>query len=148
MDIEHKVYHWPNGNTHRELWFSNNVLHRIDGPAEICYNESGIIGEEYWLITGKYNREDGPAIILYSKTGRIEQEYWFSINKLHRIDGPAAIKYFYFDDNKEEFWYLNDRQLSNKESIEYKEWLIDNNIYKPYNTWTDDEKILWKLTWT
>ena len=66
MDIEHKVYHWPNGNTHRELWFSNNVLHRIDGPAEICYNESGIIGEEYWLITGKYNREDGPAIILYS----------------------------------------------------------------------------------
>ena len=85
---------------------------------------------EYWYLNDILHRVDGPAFIN---------------GNLHRLDGPAVIKYF--NDNTEE-WYFNNKELSNKESIEYKEWLIDNNLYnKPYDTWHDNKKLLWKLTW-
>ena len=102
----------------------------MDIEPGIEYWDNGNKRIEYWYLNDILHRVDGPAFIN---------------GNLHRLDGPAIIKYF--NDNTEE-WYFNNKELSNKESIEYKEWLIDNNLYnKPYDTWHDNKKLLWKLTW-
>ena len=41
MDIEPIIEYWDNGKIHREYWHSNRKLHRVDGPADIFYYESG-----------------------------------------------------------------------------------------------------------
>ena len=47
-----------------------------------------------------------------------------------------------------EHWYLNKNKLTGNELVIYKEWLISNNLAdKNYNTWTDEEKVLWNLRW-
>ena len=114
---------------------------------KIKYYESGKIEREYWYINGLYHRVDGPAIIWYYESGKIKEEHWYLNDKLHRVDGPAYLRYYESGKIEEEIWYLNDKELKNKELIEYKAWLIANNLYKPYNTWSDEEKVLWRLSW-
>lgn len=43
----------------REWWSSDDLLHRIGGPAVI-----GTDGTREWLVRGRYHREDGPALEL------------------------------------------------------------------------------------
>ena len=94
---------------------------------------------EEWHFNGFYHRVEGPCYIFYNKSGKIEEEYWYSNGNLHRVDGPAYNLYNKWGRTEE--WYLNGKEST------HKEWLVDNNLYKPYNTWTDEEKVLWRLSW-
>jgi hypothetical protein len=64
-----------------QQWWSNNCLHREDGPATITPT-----GEECWWFGGKVHRTDGPAFS--APDGRRE---WVINGRLHRTDGPATI---------------------------------------------------------
>ena len=120
MEIEPFIKYWNNGNKKTEYWLLAGKYHRVGSPAFISYYALGTIQEEYWYLNGDLHRADAPAIVYYSKSNKIKQEYW----------------------------YIVDKKLKDEEVIVYKEWLIDNNLFsKDYNTWTDEEKILWKLRW-
>ena len=119
MGIKTNIEYWPNGNKRREEWYFNNDRHREDGPAFIDYHESGTVIREIWFINEQLHKPDSPAYIWYNKSGKIEREYWF----------------------------VTDEDIVGEVLIKYKKWLIANNLYKPYNTWTDEEKVLWKLSW-
>ena len=119
LEIKPFILYWPNGNTKTKQWIINKIRHRTDGPAIIDYSESGTIQREVWYLNNQYHRDHNPAISWYYESGKIDLKYW----------------------------YINGKELKNNELIEYKEWLIDNNLYKPYNTWTDEEKVLWRLSW-
>ena len=119
MDITPLIFYWPDGSKRLEQWLFNGELHRLNGPAFIKYYKSGNIQYESWHVNRKHHRADGPGYIEYYRSGQIALEHW----------------------------YLNGKQL-NDNVIEYKEWLVDNNLYdKSYNNWTDEEKVLWKLRW-
>ena len=97
--------------------------------------------EEFWRVNGISHRVDGPAHISYYESGKIEQEKWYLNGKFHRVDGPAAILYYETGEIEREKWYLYGKESN------HEEWLIANNLYKPYNTWTDEERVLWSLSW-
>ena len=141
VGINPTIIYYPNGNKQHELWYINGSRHREDGPAYIWYYETGQVKRESWYFNGQYHRADGAALIEYYKSG-IMKEYWFINSKVHRIEGPAITVYHRSSEIKEELWYLDGKESN------HKEWLIDNNLYnKPYNTWTDEEKVLWRLQW-
>ena len=52
--IEYTVKVYGNGNRY---WYSNDKLHRWDGPAVECAN-----GHKAWYIEDKLHRKDGPAV--------------------------------------------------------------------------------------
>ena len=107
----------------------------------IEYWPNGNKQQEVWYLNDVRHREDGPADISYYKSGKIECEYWFNTGKLHRIDGPAYIWYYETGETIIEIWQVNGKESN------HKEWLIDNNLYKPYSQWTGEEKVLWRLRW-
>ena len=113
----------------------------MDVKPKITYYKSGQIQLEEWYLNGKFHRVDGPAVIQYYKSGKKQQEFWRVNGISHRVDGPAYIYYNKSGKIEREYWYLNGN-VSN-----HKEWLIANNLYKPYNTWTDEERVLWRLSW-
>jgi hypothetical protein len=43
---------------HRQHWYQNDKLHRLDGPAVTLAD-----GTQYWYHNGELHRTDGPAII-------------------------------------------------------------------------------------
>ena len=167
------ISYYESGTIHKEKWYLNGKLHRVNGPAYIWCNKSGIIQEEkwylngketthkewlieptinyydsgkiyqkYWMINSNFHRVDGPAYISYYESGTIQEEKWYLNGKFHRVDGPADSYYNKSGKIEREYWYLNGN-VSN-----HKEWLLEHNLYnKPYNTWADEGKVLWRLTW-
>ena len=108
-----------------------------------AYYPNGNKMRENWYLEGICHRVDGPATIYYYASGKIEREVWYLNGQLHRIDGPAIIDYSELYGIRRERWYLNN------EDSTHKEWLIEKKLYnKPYNIWTDEEKVLWKLSCT
>jgi hypothetical protein len=98
------------------------------------------VREEYKDTIGycgrNIHRTDGPAIEYSNGT-----VYWIVNNKIHRTTGPAVSVA-----NGKELWYWN--------NIEYKEAEHPFNIFRKeydlssdYNSWPDDMKVLFKLTW-
>jgi hypothetical protein len=77
-------------------WWSNDKLHREDGPA--LENK---IGTKGWYINGRLHREDGPAI----ERANGDKE-WYLNGKRHREDGPAVER-----GGRSRFWFLNDERL-------------------------------------
>ena len=74
-------------------------------------------------------------------------EFWIINDLLFRVDGPAYVQYDEEGVLELETWAFNGKEIEDKKLIQYKEWLTDNKLYKPYTQWTDEEKILWRLTW-
>ena len=107
----------------------------------IQYWDNGNVYREQWHLNGDFHRADGPAIIQYYVSGNIREDFWYLNDELHRVDGPAYIYYNKSGKIEREYWYLNGKESN------HKEWLIANNLYKPYNTWTDEERVLWSLSW-
>lgn len=75
-----------------QRWYRNGNLHRIDGPAETLSN-----GTQCWFRNGVYHRDDGPASIYPDGT-----QHWCLYGKLHRDGGPALIF-----PNGRQAWYRN-----------------------------------------
>jgi len=49
------ITYYKNGKIAAILYFVNDQLHRIDGPAWVWYDENGIMfKEEYWLYSNRY----------------------------------------------------------------------------------------------
>lgn len=42
------------------MWFKNNQLHRLNGPAKIIKTFEGKIKTEEWFVNGKHEKEGGP----------------------------------------------------------------------------------------
>ena len=94
MSSTKKTYN--SGTTNITQWTnSDDVLHRLDGPALIYSN-----GYKAWYINGERHRTDGPAVIFPDGS-----EFWYYNNKKHRIDGPAVELF----NGKIEWWYNNEQ---------------------------------------
>lgn len=52
-----RKYHL-NDKVSEEKWYKNDVLHRIDGPAEIHYRDDGTKDYELWYIDGRRLTDD------------------------------------------------------------------------------------------
>ena len=91
-----------------ERWYSNDVLHREDGPAFITYDKDGTKKREKWYKDDKIHREDGPAWIEYYENENKKEERWFKDDKMHKEDGPAWIDYYENGNKKKEWWFKDD----------------------------------------
>ena len=49
---------------------------------------------KYWVKNNKIHRLNGPAEIWYYETGLIQSECWYENDKIHRLNGPAYIEYY------------------------------------------------------
>ncbi len=78
------------------------------------------------------HRLDDPALI-----GRAGTQYRYKNGRVHREDGTAMIY-----PNGNQFWYVNGKNITN----EVNEWIKENNL-PHWNEWTNDHKMLFKLTW-
>ena len=116
-------------------------------PEIQCYNNGKFFSKE-WTVNNRYHREDGPAIQRWRHDGSLWCEEWYIDNMHHRVDGPAYIRLSYEGRNDYSEWYFYGRQLDDNKIEDYKEWLISNNLVgKYYTQWTDEEKVLWRLSW-
>ena len=75
---------------------------------------------EYYELNDKRHREDGPASICYYESGNIECEYYYINGKSHREDNPAVIYYYENGNIKREYYYINDKKLTKQEFDKYK----------------------------
>ncbi len=89
-------------------------------------------GTKFWYKDDKLHREDGPAAE-YSN-GTI---FWLINDNLHREDGPAIE-----DSDGTKYWYINDIDITE----EVVNWIKDSNYPTDYNLWTNEIKILFKMT--
>ena len=80
MDNPTRTY-YKNGNIKNEIWYTDNNIHRLDGPAVIFYGKDGTIKKEFWYNDDALHRLCGPAIIWYNKDGNMQVEDWFIHNK-------------------------------------------------------------------
>lgn len=87
-----------------EKWYSNNRLHRNDGPAILDKD-----GNKVWMSHGRRHRVDGPAVELSNGT-----RAWFSRGRLHRKDGPAIERH----DGRLEWYQRGERHREDGPAIE------------------------------
>ncbi|VUX47784.1 hypothetical protein DF3PA_70105 [Candidatus Defluviicoccus seviourii] len=84
-------------------------------------------------------------IIQYYESGQKHAEIWFLNDRKHRIDGPACQEWSESGQKGQEIWFLNGYNLQNEP---LKSWLKENKITNLcYDTWTETQQILFKLTW-
>lgn len=99
-------------------YYTNGLLHRIDGPALIHNNN---IFE--WRINGKRHREDGPAYI-----GEDVRE-WYKNGKIHRDDGPAVEWY-----DHDEWWVNGKHHRINAPAVVFKDgkelWFTNGKLHR------------------
>jgi len=74
--LVYNVRYYDTGNKLCEHWFQNDILHRLDGPAVILYDENGYKSYERWYQNGKPHRLDGPALINYNN-GSVLYGIWY-----------------------------------------------------------------------
>ena len=82
------------------IWYQNDKLHRLDGPAVEWSN-----GTREWYQNGQLHRLDGPAVEWSNGTRE-----WWQHGKLHRTDGPAIE---WADGNRQ--WWIKGKELTEKE---------------------------------
>jgi len=86
------------------LWYINNKLHRLDGPA--C---EGSNGNKYWYFNGELHKENNPAVEYVDGTKK-----WYINGKLHRLDGPAIEC-----NNESKFWYIEGKEYTEEKFNSY-----------------------------
>ena len=89
-------------------YYLNNKLHREDGPAVECADET-----KFWFLNGLLHREDEPAIE-YANGDKI----WCKNGQRHRDDGPAIE----FTSGAKE-WYLYDKCHGYNNDFTNKSWI-------------------------
>ena len=101
-----------------ESWYKNGLLHRIEGPAIICWdNEKKIY--EAWYKNNLLNREDGPAQTYWNANLQKTFEGWYINGLMHRLHSPAYIKYK--EERKiEEKWLSNGKFYDGSSHVIWK----------------------------
>ena len=113
-----EIRYWDNKETRiqsEQYYNSKDEFHRVDGPANIWYLESGEINSEDYIINNKYHRLNGPAEIYYYKSGEINSENYYINGKRNRLNGPARILYYKNWKTDKEYYYINDIEYSKEE---------------------------------
>ncbi|STO15557.1 Uncharacterised protein [Mobiluncus mulieris] len=87
------------------------VLHCVDGPAIVEYDESEHPRRFRYYQHGQLDRDDGPAIVEYDQAGQVRCEEWYQSGRLHRIDGPAVINYDQAGNISYEGWFQHDKRI-------------------------------------
>jgi hypothetical protein len=93
-------------------------------------------GPKRYFSKGQYHRIDGPAVEYIDGT-----KYWYRYGKVHRLDGPAVE---YIDGRK--YWYYEDIAY-NQEKHPFNVFRKDYNLSEIYEEWSNDMKMLFKLTY-
>jgi hypothetical protein len=83
---------------------TNEMRHRLDGPAYICYYPDGQKKNEIWYVNGHRHRDNDPAVINYYLGGQMASETWYVNGMRHRLDGPAVIRADGY-----QAWYFNNK---------------------------------------
>ena len=107
-----------------QLWYLNDQLHRIDGPAIIRLD-----GTQAWYVNGRCHRTDGPAYINANGT-----QAWYVYGQRHRVDGPAIIGTY------ASRWWVRDVNITKEVTAGIEE----NNIVLPFD---QETATLFQLTW-
>ena len=127
----------------------NPELLYVEPNPYIEYHENGIKFRELWCFNDILHKVDGPAYQSWYDSSQLYKEEWYLNGKIHRAELPAVRTWNYIGKKITEYWYINGKHIISKDAATYKEWLIENNLIgKQYNFWTDEEKILWRLTWS
>ena len=85
---------WPHREEH---YYANDKLHRVDGPAIICWHiYTEHIIKERWVKNGMADTitTDKPNEIHYFENGFKKVECWYVGDWLHRVNGPSKIQYY------------------------------------------------------
>ena len=57
-DLPGVIWYRDNGFIFRKEWCQHGMMHRIDGPAVICYDEDGKISKQCWYLNGEECTEE------------------------------------------------------------------------------------------
>jgi antitoxin component YwqK of YwqJK toxin-antitoxin module len=156
MKIEKKYY--DSGHLYKETYFLDNIVHRDDGPAEICYYPSGKIASEEYYVNGKRHRINGPAYITYEEYGDIISEQHWINDMAHRLDGPAFIQHYEYDitretyfvndiclEDFEEYCYYSQPQLQKQKIFEYlqiyPQYRKEVELLARHNNWLNKKEL-------
>lgn len=129
--------------TVKEEYYKHGNLHRVNGPAQIHYDQNGIKHCESYFIENKKHRVDGPAYITRWSDGTLKHVEYYENNRLHRLNGPARTIYI-GDDQSIINWYVYGKPVKENE---YVAWLKRNFKDPLGRALTAKEKSLIKLTW-
>lgn len=119
MGVEKKEMFYSSGNLKMELIYRDNVLHHLNGPAVVKYDEIGNITQEFYYESGKLSRENnsdgpGPSKIFYYSNGLPKEEHFFIQDKYAAEDNLTLIKYYSTGVTKSEFYSLENYNLIKK----------------------------------
>ena len=75
-------------------YYFNGVLHRLDGPARIVFDENNnVIRHEYYFCGIKFNG-NSPSVIWFDKDGRVSCEERYVNGKLNDHENAFAVVEF------------------------------------------------------
>ena len=119
MCVEKKEMYYNSGNLKMELMYKDNVLHHLNGPAVVKYDEIGNVTQEFYYENGKLSRENnsdgpGPSKIFYYQSGFPKEEHFFIQDQYAAEDNLTLIKYYSTGVVKSEFYSLENYNLIKK----------------------------------
>lgn len=110
------VERYDNGKVKMVSHFNeSDQLHRLSGPAQICWHDNGRKAHELFYVDGKLHRIGEPAWNYWSKSGHKFCEGFYHNGQMHRADGPA---YIYWNENGEvtqQRHYIDGEYLTKKQ---------------------------------
>ena len=104
-----------NGKISKEIYYQNDEMHSINGPAEIWYYKNDKIKAEFYHQNGLCYRCDGPAIIYYYPSGFISRKDYYYNNSCHKWNGPAVIFYDKNGNISQEDYYFNGNRIKDED---------------------------------
>lgn len=97
-----------NGQKRSETWAFNDVEHRTDGPSHTRWYQDGQKELERFNFKGENHRIGAPAITTWNPDGRKSSEHFFKNGKRHNAEGPAVIMWGRHGEKEDEAFYLDD----------------------------------------
>lgn len=141
---------YDNGQLRERYWTVDDIYHNLKGPACEKWNKDGSKDIEFWMVNGAYHRLDGPAKISWTGENSRSEEYF--VNGIwHNTKGPAYV----VGETSEKYggiivaaYY----QVWVREGIDITNEVMDFvkaaklPPLKKYETWSDEDKFLLKIS--
>jgi hypothetical protein len=96
FETEHQIYYNRRGTLSTEIFRTEGIISRREGPAIIRYNSEGGHPDVEYQLRGLRHRLDGPAVIVYHPGGRVvrEERYYIQGEPRRLNGGPTTIEYY------------------------------------------------------